>query len=69
MNSLSAVRALVERGGVIWRERWESAGNQRALRIMLREPGGKDLVTAGFKNPFQPKATDLLATDWKWSPT
>lgn len=71
MTSVEAVRALVERGGVIWRERWErpTGIKPRAPRLVLLEPRSAIIVWEGGTAPFHPKATDWLATDWKWSPT
>jgi hypothetical protein len=66
VTSTEAVRALVERGdggGAIWRERWEIG------RIVLDEPRGTRLVWERSRGPYAALATDLLATDWKWSPT
>lgn len=66
MTSIEAVRALVERsngGGFIWRERWEIG------RLVLDNHRGPRLVWERSRGTFAALATDILATDWKWSPT
>jgi hypothetical protein len=73
MTSIEAVRALVERGegaGAIWRERWGPPTTTTIpTRVVLLEARAKHLVWEQSRTAFTPLATDLLATDWKWSPT